>query len=483
MATATKAKKATGAKGQATSASAAKDVDPLEALRILTDEIARDLNATADANASKFSAVHGVWDDSKIIPSPSTDLAGAIGIGGIPRTGLVEIFGPYSSGKTTLGAMIVASAQKVSIPALFVDAEGTLDPSYFERLGVAMDSLLVVRPKNQESAIRTMRRFAELTSVRNGGPGGVVILDSIPALMPSAIVEKDEEKQTMMLRARIWSDYAPIVSSEFIDNGVLGIFLNQLREGDKYTAVESLTPGGTTLRFTYRLRMELRRTDFKEGEGQTVIVKLVKNKVGVPYTSAEFRLEAGMGIDPVRDVIRTAIANGSILADYKIEDGDYVKKKGYFTFAMPYYDDPEISDEEAKAAKEEFDYALSLLRADELARYRRDERDAAISTVVGEMGVRTKDNEKEFVGRVREVRKEIREANEGSLQTEFPDDFIGFSVRYEKEFVAYLEEFPRFVNEYLRKKTIEDAVHRHYAKSEQMSSQGAHVGGDEYSID
>ncbi len=235
--------------------------------------------------------------------SMSVDLA--LGVGGVPRGRVLEIYGPESGGKTTLSLHIVAEAQKAGGVAAFIDAEHALDPTYAKAIGVDIDNLLVSQPDTGEQALE----IAELL-VRSGAVD-VVVIDSVAALVPRAEIEGDMGDTHVGLQARLMSQALRKLTGVLSKSKTTAIFINQIREkiGVMYGNPET-TPGGRALKFYSSVRMEVRRvTDVKVGAdkvGNVTRVKITKNKVAPPFKEAEVSIMFGQGIDKLGDLINIA---------------------------------------------------------------------------------------------------------------------------------------------------------------------------------
>ena len=260
-----------------------------------------------------------------VISTGCLSLDVALGVGGIPRGRVVEIYGPEASGKTTLALHIVAEAQKAGGFAAFIDAEHAVDPDYSKKLGVNTEELLISQPDTGEQALEICE-----TLVRSGALD-VIVIDSVAALVPRAELEGDMGDSHMGLQARLMSQALRKLTGTVSRSNTTVIFINQIREkiGVMFGNPET-TPGGRALKFYSSVRLEIRRiTTIKDGTemvGSRVRVKVVKNKVAPPFKKSEFDIMYGQGISYVGDIVDLAV------------EGNIVEKTG----AWYSYDDMKI---------------------------------------------------------------------------------------------------------------------------------------------
>lgn len=253
-------------------------------------------------------------DERQAIPAISTGSLGldiALGIGGLPKGRIVEIYGPESSGKTTLTLQVVAEAQKQGATCAFVDAEHALDPTYAEKLGVNIDDLLVSQPDTGEQALEITDMLVRSNAV------DVIVVDSVAALVPRAEIEGEMGDQHMGLQARLMSQALRKITGNIKTANCLVIFINQIRMkiGVMFGSPETTT-GGNALKFYSSVRLDIRRTGaVKQGDevvGNETRVKVVKNKVAPPFKQTEFQILYGEGINHGGEIVDLGVKLGII---------------------------------------------------------------------------------------------------------------------------------------------------------------------------
>jgi len=247
-----------------------------------------------------------------VIPTGSIGLDLALGVGGLPRGRVVEIFGPESSGKTTLMLHVIANAQKGGGLAAFIDAEHALDPAYAKKLGVNLDDLLVSQPDSGEEALSICETLARSNAL------DVIVIDSVAALVPKSELEGEMGMATMGMQARLMSQALRKLAAVLAKAKTTCVFTNQLREkvGVMFGNPET-TPGGKALKFYASVRIDIRRKETIKDSvgtaiGNLVKVKVVKNKVAPPFTEAEFEILYNQGINKEGNVLDVGLNHGVV---------------------------------------------------------------------------------------------------------------------------------------------------------------------------
>ncbi len=325
-------------------AAAAEKAGKLKALQATIDKIEKDFG-----KGSIMKLGDQPKGDVQVIPSGSISLDHALGIGGYPRGRIIEIYGPESSGKTTLAIHAIAEAQKMGGIAAMIDAEHAFDRTYAEALGVNLDTLLVSQPDNGEQALEIADNL-----IRSGAID-IVVIDSVAALTPKAEIEGEMGDNKVGLQARLMSQALRKLTANISKTNTCCIFINQLREkiGVMFGNPETTT-GGNALKFYASVRIDVRRlTQIKDGEealGNRTRVKVVKNKMAPPFKKAEFDIVYGQGISRSGEILDLGVDLGIIQKsgswfsynDSKLAQGREATKKLV-------EDNPELADEiEAK---------------------------------------------------------------------------------------------------------------------------------------
>ena len=250
-------------------------------------------------------------EDVEVIPTGSLALDAALGVGGYPKGRIIEIYGPESSGKTTLAIHAIAQAQKEGGIAAFIDAEHAFDRFYAKKLGVDVDELLIAQPDNGEQALEIADQLIRSSAI------DIIVIDSVAALTPKAEIEGDMGDNKVGLQARLMSQALRKLTSTISKTNTTCIFINQLREkiGVMFGNPETTT-GGNALKFYASVRLDIRRvTTLKDGDtpiGNQVRVKIVKNKVAPPFRKAEFEITFGEGISHTGEIVDLGVEMGVI---------------------------------------------------------------------------------------------------------------------------------------------------------------------------
>ncbi len=302
----------------------------------------------------------GGVEDIKVIPTGSIAVDVATGVGGIPRGRIVEIYGPESSGKTTLALHMIAEAQKLGGTAAFVDAEHAMDPAYARKLGVNTDDLLVSQPDYGEQALEIVDAL-----VRSGAVD-IIVVDSVAALVPKAEIEGDMGDSHVGLQARLMSQALRKLTGNLNRSSTALVFINQIRMkiGVMYGNPETTT-GGNALKFYATMRLDIRKiTALKEGAdliGNRTRVKVVKNKIAPPFKQAEFDIYYGEGISRESSLIDLAVAVDIIdksgawysYKDQRLGQG----RENVRTFLK---ENPEVADEIEQQVRQAYDLVPSV---------------------------------------------------------------------------------------------------------------------------
>jgi recombination protein RecA len=314
--------------------------EKLKALQVAMDKIEKNFG-----KGSIMKMGDEVIDDVPVIPSGSIGLDAALGVGGYPRGRVIEIYGPESSGKTTLAIHAIAQAQKAGGIAAFIDAEHAFDRFYAEKLGVDIENLWISQPDSGEQALEIAEQLIRSSAI------DIIVIDSVAALTPKAELEGDMGDSKMGLQARLMSQALRKMTGTISKTNTTCIFINQLRDkiGVMFGNPETTT-GGNALKFYASVRLDIRKLgQIKEGDeavGNQARVKVVKNKVAPPFKKAEFDIVFGEGISRVGEIVDLGVDKGIVKKSGSwFSYNDTKLGQGRESAKTTLKDNPELADE------------------------------------------------------------------------------------------------------------------------------------------